>query len=53
VTPIKTMAGLVLGDARAAMRTMFLDLCSLSQVRAMPDGSGSIRGWNETSYLSE
>ena len=51
VTPIKTVAGLVLGDSAAALRAMYLDLCSLSEVRCGADGTGSIRSWNETSYL--
>lgn len=52
VTPIKTMAGLVLGSPPAAMAVMHLDLCSLSEVLAYGDGTGQVRGWNETSYLT-
>lgn len=52
VTPIKTVAGLVLGAERAAMSGLFLDLCALSEVRLAPGGRGSIRSWNDTSYLS-
>jgi probable phosphoglycerate mutase len=51
VTPIKTVAGRMLRDARAAMSAMHLDLCSLSEAVVFADGRGSIRGWNETSYL--
>ena len=52
VTPIKTVAGLVLGSPQRAMSALHLDLCSLSQVLCFPNGSGSIRAWNETSYLT-
>jgi broad specificity phosphatase PhoE/ribonuclease HI len=53
VTPIKAVAGLVLGAERAAMSSMFLDLCGLSQVLQFADGRGSLRSWNETSFLPE
>jgi broad specificity phosphatase PhoE len=51
VTPIKTVAGRVLGDARAALSALHLDLCSLSEAALFADGRGSVRGWNESSYL--
>ena len=52
VTPIKLVGRQVLGAGLHALATMWLDLASLSEVRVFADGTGSLRSWNETSYLS-
>ncbi len=52
VTPIKTMLRLALDAGPGILYRLHLDLASLSIAEFYPDGAGSVRLVNETSYLS-
>jgi broad specificity phosphatase PhoE/ribonuclease HI len=53
VTPIKLVGRSVLNAPVSALRTLHLDLVSISRVDLHAGGGGVLRGWNDTAHVED